>query len=67
MDEILKKTLKEIHRKRKKRKEKPNKFWHKYEGATQFSIVFFLTFIVSCVIVYGAIHLIEGIEIMMHF
>lgn len=67
MDGKLKRTLKEIHSKRKKRKEKSNKFRDKYEGTIQFLIIFFLTFIVPCVIVYGAIHLIEWIKSMVHF
>ncbi|MEC3273909.1 hypothetical protein [Bacillus thuringiensis] len=70
MDEKIKKTLKEIHevhQKRKKQKENPNKFWNKYEGTIQFLIIFFFTFIVPCIVVYGALHLIEWIKSIIHF
>ncbi|WP_242325848.1 hypothetical protein [Bacillus cereus group sp. BfR-BA-01318] len=70
MDEKLKKTLKEIHKvhkERKQRKENPNKFCNKYEGAIQFLIIFFFTFIVPCIVVYGAIHLIEWIKSIIYF
>lgn len=68
MDEKLKKMLKEMHELHKKRqKGNLNKFWHKYEGAIQFLIIFFFTFIVPCIVVYGAIHLIEWIKSIIHF
>lgn len=70
MDEKLKKTLKEIHKvnkKRKKQKENPNKLWTKYEGTIQLLIIFFFTFIVPCIFVYGTLQLIEWIKSMIHF
>ncbi|MCU5282407.1 hypothetical protein OCA22_29090 [Bacillus cereus] len=70
MDEKLKKMLKEIHKvhkKRKKQKENPNKLRTKYEGTIQFLIIFFFTFIVPCIVVYGALQLIEWIKSIIHF
>lgn len=70
MDEKLKKTLKEIHKvnkKRKKQKENPNKLWTKYEGLIQFLIIFFFTFIVPSIVVYGTFQLIEWSKGIIHF
>ncbi len=68
MDEKLKKTLKDMHKLHKKQqKGNMNKFRQKYEGVIQFLFIFFFTFIVPCIVVYGAIHLIEWIKSIIHF